>query len=243
MALVRPVLKQAPITSDAFYDCVEDVLAKNVEKLEKSEVVSNKKEKIDFLPEIKKDFEEKCDSMKKIVVPSSKPVPPPLERRLSNVERFLKESSPEPEPLPKKENSRVLLGIVYTGCAFVALQLNILIAILLSTSIPFGLMFLVVCLCVIVALICQICFTVRKTKDTKHISRKRRRDASVTEEKCVETAKNKIILECERRGKPVAPVKPFILVRIPSTKELLNGIGLKASATMNIASDLLKKKV
>lgn len=226
--------KPTPISPDAFYDCVEEIpaLKKELKSLVRDD------QKPERQPEIIKEaiIESQIKQIDETLnVPSSSPTKPivPLERRLSNVERFLKESSPEPESIPR-ENSRMMLGIVYSSCALVAVQFYVLIAALLSTKIPFGLMFLVVCLCIIVSLISQICFC----KSTKHekretVSRKRRRNQSTTVESTqTECSKNKIILECERRGKPVAPVKPFRLVRIPSTKELFS-----------VASDLLKKKL
>lgn len=221
--------KPTQISSDAFYDCVEEIPALKRELKALPEV--NLKPEI-----IMKKIESEPVIKPVVLVPSSpiKKLTAPLERRLSNVERFLKESSPEPESLPR-ENSRMLLGVVYSSCGFVAVQFYVLIATLFSTNIPFGLMFLVVCLCIIVGLISQICFSPSKKLEKlsqTHVSRKRRRDQSVNEETQTEFSKNKIILEYERRGKPVAPVKPFRLVRIPSTKELFN-----------VASDLLKKKL
>uniref|UniRef100_A0A336LJP8 CSON008437 protein n=1 Tax=Culicoides sonorensis TaxID=179676 RepID=A0A336LJP8_CULSO len=246
-AMVRPVPKPTPISSDSFYDCVEEKLTKSLE----TDINTKDTDRIPEIPETEEILSktEKISTDNLIKSPkifTSKPRVP-LERRLSNVERFLKESSPEPEPLPK-ENTRLMLGIVYSSCVLVAVQLLILISTLLSTTIPLGLMFLVVCLCIIVGLIWQITFSVRnKTKNLQEnskVSRKRRRTQSNEEENTVTATnnnKNKITLKCDTfRGKPVAPVKPFMLVRIPSTKELFSGIGLKS--TMSLATDLLKKK-
>lgn len=235
--------KPTPISSDAFYDCVEEIAAlKKEHKIRERNLTPIEKPKITKTESNVQSLNKKVDTtISKINhVPSTIKSPAPLERRLSNVERFLKESSPEPEFVPR-ENSRMMLGIVYSSCALVAVQLYVLITALLSTNIPFGLMFLVVCLCIIVALITQICFFSKSAKRENNVSRKRRRNQSGTDENEIDSSTNKIILECERRGKPVAPVKPFRLVRIPSTKDLFSGIeGLKN--TMNIASDLLKKK-
>lgn len=236
--------KPTPISSDAFYDCVEEIPALKKElKLRERDLVLAAKSDItkhqSFVQTpIKQVIDTTVDQVKHVT--SSPKGPAPLKRRLSNVERFLKESSPEPEVVPR-ENSRMMLGVVYTGCALVAVQFYVLIATLLTTHIPSGLMFLVVCLIIIVGLITQICFFSKPSIQEKMVSTKRRRTESITDESQVESSTSKIILECERRGKPVAPVKPFRLVRIPSTKELFSGIeGLKH--TMNIASDLLKKK-
>ncbi|XP_063701734.1 uncharacterized protein LOC134831841 [Culicoides brevitarsis] len=239
-ALVRPVPKPTPISHDAFYDCVEESLPSAKKELKSLEhclppvptPILKKPETVEPKPE-------PVVLRRRETVPSMPATqkPAPLERRLSNVERFLKESSPVPEMAPR-ENSRFLLGIVYSSCALVAVQFYVLMAALLSSNIPFGLMFLVVCLSIIVALITQICFY-RKLDDkvkVTRVSRKRRRESTSETESESSTTTKEFIRECERRGKPVAPVKPFL--RIPSTKELFSGIeGLK-----NTASDLLKKK-
>jgi Na+-transporting methylmalonyl-CoA/oxaloacetate decarboxylase gamma subunit len=210
---------------EPFYDCFDPILSeKKGHLIELRNKNTNKKDQT----------EERVEEIVSILkTKRGREIHRPLERRISNVERFMKECTPETPEVgtfdPKK--SKIMFAVVYFSCAFVAAQFYILLAVLLSSNIPIGLLFLVVCLAVIVGLIGQIVFAVdpKEIREPKTSEKKETSDAS-------QQTMNKIILEFEKKGKPVAPVKPFILLKVASKCDLLKG--LKKQGT----NDLLKKK-